>query len=91
MLDAVLDYAMTGGDVPLAFLENPERPATSESHSNDVLPQRMEGNQLHRYSKVLEQTNQNAAQPMVSNNIIISTICIVIDKKNMSTEYFIRN
>ena len=64
MLDAMLDYAVNGGEVPAAFTENPEGPIPPLS--NDILPQRMDGNQLHRYSKVLEQSGQNAAQPQVS-------------------------
>ena len=62
MLDAILDYAVLGGDIPLVFLENPQGPIPLHL-SNEMLPQRMEGNQLHRYSKVLERSGQTSAQP----------------------------
>ncbi|KAK4019943.1 hypothetical protein OUZ56_001941 [Daphnia magna] len=63
MLDAVLDYAVTGGEVPLAFQENPDG-FDSELSNGGLPPRRMEGNQLHRYSKVLESSGQlDAAQP----------------------------
>ena len=63
MLDAMVDYAMSGGDIPTAFLENPEGSIPAQL-SNDPLPQRMDGNQLHRYSKVLEPLGQkSASQP----------------------------
>ena len=66
MLDAVLDYAVTGGDVPLAFQENPDAGSDSDFSNGGSPPRRMEGNQLHRYSKVLESSGQNSAQPQVS-------------------------
>lgn len=66
MLDAVLDYAVTGGDVPLAFQENQEAHDFEFSNGGSA-PRRMEGNQLHRYSKVLESSGQNTAQPQVIN------------------------
>lgn len=63
MLDAVLDYAVTGGEVPSAFQENPDGTEFTLT-SGGLAPQRMEGNQLHRYSKVLEHpSGQSAAQP----------------------------
>lgn len=66
MLDAVLDYAVTGGEVPLAFQENPDG-FDLELFNGGSPPRRMEGNQLHRYSKVLEPSGQlDAAQPQVS-------------------------
>lgn len=61
-LDAILDYAVTGGEIPLVFLENPEESASSLPN-NAVLPKRMEGNQLHRYSKVLDPLGQNSVEP----------------------------
>ena len=66
MLDAVLDYAVTGGEVPLAFQENPDGSDLELSNGGSP-PRRMEGNQLHRYSKVLESSGQlDSAQPQVS-------------------------
>jgi hypothetical protein len=66
MLDAVLDYAVTGGEVPLAFQENPDGSDLELSNGGSP-PKRMEGNQLHRYSKVLESSGQlDSAQPQVS-------------------------
>lgn len=64
MLDAVLDYAVSGGEVPLAFQENPDG-SNSDLTNGGIAPRRMEGNQLHRYSKVLESSGQNSAQPQV--------------------------
>lgn len=63
-MDAVLDYAVTGGEVPLAFQENPDG-WNSDFSNGGSAPRRMEGNQLHRYSKVLESSGQNSAQPQV--------------------------
>lgn len=62
MLDAVLDYAVTGGEIPIAFLENPDGTELNML-SGGSAPQRMEGNQLHRYSKVLEAPAQSSTQP----------------------------
>lgn len=64
MLDAVLDYAVTGGEIPSAFLENPDGSDESLT-SGGSSPIRMEGNQLHRYSKVLVPSDQNTVQPQV--------------------------
>lgn len=68
MLDAVLDYAVTGGEVPLAFQENPDG-FESSMVNGGLAPQRMEGNQLHRYSKVLEPPGQSSTQPQVSASL----------------------
>jgi hypothetical protein len=65
MLDAVLDYAVTGGEIPLAFQENPDG-SDLTMISGGLAPRRMESNQLHRYSKVLEPSGQNSVQPQVS-------------------------
>lgn len=65
MLDAVLDFAVNGGEVPLAFQENPDG-SNSDLSNGGSAPRRMEGNQLHRYSKVLESSGQNSAQPQVN-------------------------
>lgn len=67
MLDALLDYAVTGGDVPSAFLENPDGSDHSLTNGGSP-PSRMEGNQLHRYSKVLLPSIQNTVQPQVKTN-----------------------
>lgn len=72
MLDAVLDYAVTGGEVPSAFQENPDG-QDSEFSNGGTAPRRMEGNQLHRYSKVLESSGQNAAEPQVTDAIFMSS------------------
>lgn len=66
MLDAVLDYAVTGGEVPLAFQEKADASVTDLSNGGSS-PRRMEGNQLHRYSKVLESSEQNSSPPQVKN------------------------
>lgn len=49
MLDAILQYASTT-HLPSVFKED----NVPLKNGNSVLPQRMEGNQLYRYSKVLE-------------------------------------
>lgn len=49
MLDGILEYTSTG-HMPSIFKENNSKILSQEIQ----LPQRMEGNHLHRYSKVLD-------------------------------------
>ncbi|NWH65513.1 MBTP1 protease, partial [Geococcyx californianus] len=52
LLDSLLQYTSYGVTPPsLSHSENRQRPPSGEGYS---LPERMEGNHLHRYSKVLE-------------------------------------
>ena len=75
MLDAVLDYAVTGGEIPLAFQENPDG-SDLTMVSGGLAPRRMESNQLHRYSKVLEPSGQNSAQPQVSSIFYVAILLL---------------
>lgn len=77
MLEALLQFSATGV-VPAVF--RPERPQDGESQENEIktddkakpqdefvkLPHRMEGNHLHRYSKVLEH-NLGSSNPTTSS------------------------
>ncbi|XP_014249873.1 membrane-bound transcription factor site-1 protease [Cimex lectularius] len=60
LLDAILDYTATA-HIPTAFIQN----QYSLQHDIHTLPQRMEGNHLYRYSKVLVNHLEDTGKLMI--------------------------
>lgn len=78
MLDAILEFVSIG-KIPSVFLEAQAREKNSKKKPmfvNSTLPQRMKGNKLHKYSKVLkfEDPNEYCELPACSKIVPVLTV-----------------